>query len=1007
MSQRRPGIFRATIETDEAAALESESQSRGGGGGGGGSLSDDIQTVQDGSTTGSTAFTSSSTTPSPSSKGIGPFMAPIDPMNQPPTTSTPVFITTQFVAKPTVPPPLLVSVRPAVVAATVATTAAQLDVAMAPSATFDNLGLASTSASWSGDAAEEEERLLHLLATVQDDHPTPLAESLTRDALIPTVHGPNETMPQSTLDTPSNDNDPLPLPALLAHHPSLNVSSGTGYLADPETETTDSAPVRHVVRNTRLHDEDDDDDANTTLGFRTVSTMSTTTFHQTAAAAAAAPPNTSNGDGGGLNKSIETGPHLLQSSLNRNVPHSNGSTHNQPPHQRHSSSPAATIFVPRRHDNDTVGSGYSAKGDTSRNSSSKNIKHQYSPEEAASFLGGMYDGNFPTETPCLKQNVATRVEPLSLFRAGPDTMESSELLPNDPSATVPATNRGGEARTVTNKTSLSYMQMMAQAQRPPDRTVTDDDDRRIVDLDMTLSDSNTTLHSATHSSAAAFPLSNLATLQSSGVGSSAQDIVTIPSSTLYSENSSSHHDYGDVDQDEDDPRQVVEVDQAMRRGTSMAYRADHSVMGTKDEHTIDTGSHKDFLLSSGSPLPLSSSNSRDINYDFDEWEANLRPSSSDHDRSNGRPPVDDTQTIKTMRKRRCCLIWLVLCLILLILTAITGGTVCMLTSVCRGISSAKSSPSQQRAVDSSSSSSSSSSSGAGGPVSNDTKTGERSDQQPSRNQTAQFGTTTAPSMSPSLIGPLRRPTSSTPTGVPSNLTLSTDAPTTAPHAVNSTRTVAPSAQPATLSDQPVSRLVDTKSPATDKPASSETSSPVATAAAAPEPTDSPVTQPAPTRAVAPLVLTTTQALYDAVDLYLAGSSTVPAIGEWNVGAITDFSSVFSAERNPAAKFFTVGDELNQWDTSNAISMKSMVRLSTMKADGSLYFSLSDWVFLHSLLTVFSGRIVQWGYIQLGYQQCARYVWHGACKLRRPRFGDDVHHPNVVPVLVLVGISLQQ
>jgi Mycoplasma protein of unknown function, DUF285 len=82
-----------------------------------------------------------------------------------------------------------------------------------------------------------------------------------------------------------------------------------------------------------------------------------------------------------------------------------------------------------------------------------------------------------------------------------------------------------------------------------------------------------------------------------------------------------------------------------------------------------------------------------------------------------------------------------------------------------------------------------------------------------------------------------------------------------------------------------------------------------------------------------LVLTTTQALYDAVDLYLAGSSTVPPIGEWNVGAITDFSSVFSAERNPAAKFFTTGDELNQWDTSNAASMKLMVRLSTATESG--------------------------------------------------------------------------
>lgn len=69
-------------------------------------------------------------------------------------------------------------------------------------------------------------------------------------------------------------------------------------------------------------------------------------------------------------------------------------------------------------------------------------------------------------------------------------------------------------------------------------------------------------------------------------------------------------------------------------------------------------------------------------------------------------------------------------------------------------------------------------------------------------------------------------------------------------------------------------------------------------------------------------MTSTQELRDAVDSYLNGNvNGYPHINDWDVSEITDFSELFSADRNPLAADFN--ESLNKWDTRNA---RSMMRL---------------------------------------------------------------------------------
>jgi hypothetical protein len=72
---------------------------------------------------------------------------------------------------------------------------------------------------------------------------------------------------------------------------------------------------------------------------------------------------------------------------------------------------------------------------------------------------------------------------------------------------------------------------------------------------------------------------------------------------------------------------------------------------------------------------------------------------------------------------------------------------------------------------------------------------------------------------------------------------------------------------------------------------------------------------------------TTEELYNAVDLYLMASvnasiqMTLPPIEQWDVSQLYNMSKVFSASRNPLARYFNAN--LSMWNTSNVAYMGSI------------------------------------------------------------------------------------
>ena len=76
-----------------------------------------------------------------------------------------------------------------------------------------------------------------------------------------------------------------------------------------------------------------------------------------------------------------------------------------------------------------------------------------------------------------------------------------------------------------------------------------------------------------------------------------------------------------------------------------------------------------------------------------------------------------------------------------------------------------------------------------------------------------------------------------------------------------------------------------------------------------------------------LTFNSTDDLYDAVDLYLMTfvngsiSSTLPPIEQWDVSQLYNLSKVFSALRNPRARYFNA--DLSMWNVSNAVYMRSL------------------------------------------------------------------------------------
>jgi Mycoplasma protein of unknown function, DUF285 len=302
----------------------------------------------------------------------------------------------------------------------------------------------------------------------------------------------------------------------------------------------------------------------------------------------------------------------------------------------------------------------------------------------------------------------------------------------------------------------------------------------------------------------------------------------------------------------------AEVDQAMRRGTSMAYNTEHSIMGKTEQNTIETGSQKDFSLLSLHP----------------DQDGNTVVANDDKD-------FPRTERAAETRKRTCFFVFLTV-LILLTLAAVAGGTICV------------------------------------------------------------TGSCSANSQSTSLVGPdpVPQPSPANDPTIQSIAPSTIAAPTTRLRAAFS-----PTRQPsfaATLPSQ-VTPTVATSQPSagptigvqgqqvTNPPTANPASVPVAQPTVAfitraPVNPSSSAPIPAPTRApivVPTLTLTTTQALYNAVDAYLAGTSAAPPIGEWDVSQITNFTNVFSGERNPAVANFNA--DLSKWVTSNAVTMSGMVR----------------------------------------------------------------------------------
>lgn len=160
-------------------------------------------------------------------------------------------------------------------------------------------------------------------------------------------------------------------------------------------------------------------------------------------------------------------------------------------------------------------------------------------------------------------------------------------------------------------------------------------------------------------------------------------------------------------------------------------------------------------------------------------------------------------------------------------------------------------------------------------------------------------TTPSPTRQPSLR-PTRAPVIGTARPSPSPTNNPTDSPTRRP---TNPPTLSPTARP------------------TPSPTPQPTRRPTPTPVAGP-PTSAPIlllppigTAPSPTS----VVIQSTQALYNAVDSYLAGETS--GIENWDVSGISDFRNVFSKDRNPAAERFNA--DLANWDTSNAITMRRM------------------------------------------------------------------------------------
>ena len=132
------------------------------------------------------------------------------------------------------------------------------------------------------------------------------------------------------------------------------------------------------------------------------------------------------------------------------------------------------------------------------------------------------------------------------------------------------------------------------------------------------------------------------------------------------------------------------------------------------------------------------------------------------------------------------------------------------------------------------------------------------------------------------------------------------------------------------------------------------------------PTSAPTSLPIVNETAQLMPIETREELLDAIDSYLADDSPTSnvslvygyPIGTWNVSVVTNFSSIFSAERNPLASLFD--EALSGWDTTSAVSMENAFA-------GAALFNgdVSTWSM--SKVTTTSG-MCKWPYINALMQQ---------------------------------------
>lgn len=494
------------------------------------------------------------------------------------------------------------------------------------------IDLVSTSASLSGDVCDDTQQQ---------------PESIDG----PAISGHSHSASDNRLDDTQNNDDAKsrnqlsvqygdgPTAADEADHDTrtlISVESGERHLED---DADGSFPVQHIVDHNNIYD-----DANT-VGIKTVSTLSVATSCYK------------------MNETNENGPHpcFFEGEQESNPVYSSRCTNINV-------LPLPCSKVPSRghfNNTDVLLSGYAAEDDSSYAYSVPGVSvclgassPSYNTSKFNASVGGDSSGNGGPSSnyPCTKLTpMPLSVWNVSLIGNAKNSIEDCLQSASGRSSATDCSGLSRKSKKIqvasfhsSNKTSMSYMQMLAAHEAQQQHRRVND---HLVDLDVSLDDTITAERSNEQQTTKDDATTDHGESRSSH---RRPDILSIGSS-----GSMEYRELGGT------IVAITEVDQAMRRGTTMAYRADQSVMGTKDYQTIDTGSQK-----GGSSLRLATPESI-ISYDV---VATTKPLAVDRPKRNAQA---------TMHRNRRWVHCLVVVLISLILAAVAGGTACLVTGFCK------------------------------------------------------------------------------------------------------------------------------------------------------------------------------------------------------------------------------------------------------------------------------------------------------------------------------------